>query len=145
MKKVVRLNENELKHMIMESVKRVLKEDNSSFEQPLYYCNRLLYYPERKVLAGDMGYQICDVGEDITSEDKNSVIKNIIEYLKYDYPQSDKEEMFDDCVVVLYVDILHNSNDFVPERVYISNIDKQYAQEIAKAFSSKGGVHITIV
>lgn len=37
MKKVVRLNENELKHMIMESVKRVLKESVSSdFEYEFY-------------------------------------------------------------------------------------------------------------
>ncbi len=128
MKKSIKISENELRKTIYESIMSAL--DNSIPE-------KLLYYPESGKLAGDIGYDFLDKNELGGSD--SSVMDGIVEYLTYDYP-SEKEEIYNDCVVVLY----SGTNGEGPEKFYISSIDREFANEISIASRKMFGREIPV-
>lgn len=102
----------------------------------LYYPGLEQYYPETGELAGDMSYEFNDA-RDLAEPNPETIIKGIKDYFINDYPE-ENEERYYDCVPVFYVDTLGSyGEDSAPERLYISSMDSEYAEDIKRAFSKK--------
>lgn len=131
-KNVVKLNEEKLRKIISESIKKTIKENAAGC-----YPEKLLYYPGDGTLSGDMGYDYLDKGE--LGGNPETIISGIYEYLRDDYPE-EKEEMYDDCAVVLYLGCWNAA----PEKLYVSSLDRQYANEICVASEKKFGTRVPV-
>ena len=135
MKQLIELNENKLREMVAEKLKSIIIEHNNLSK--LYYPEKIIYYPEDGALGGDMGYDFLDKGE-LGNDNPNIIMDGIIDYLINDYP-TEKEELCD-WVVVLYLG--HGSNR--PEKLYISSLDKEFANDISVASEKFFGVKIPV-
>lgn len=131
MKQPIKLNEDKIKEIVSEKLKNILKEHG---EMPaMYYPEKLVYYPEDGKLGGDMGYDFLDKGE-LGSNDHETIVNGIIDYLTNDYPMEKN-----DWPVVMF---LGNGNK--PEKLYISSLDKEYANDISVASERTFGMRIPV-
>lgn len=133
---VMKFSESDLRKIVSESVKNILKEGDEMSN--MYYPEKLMYYTEDGNFGGDMGYDFLDKDE-LGSNDPSTIVNGMIDYLTNDYP-SEKEEIYYDCVLVLYL----GHGDTPPEKLYISSIDGKYANEISVASEKSFGVRVPV-
>lgn len=121
----IKLTESQLKKVIGNSIKKVLKEWAEP-EEGKYYPGKYIYYPEDGSLAGDMGYEINDIAE-LVSNSPSELLKSIKEYFEYDYPTWE-DEHDPEAPVILFV--TQDTETAYNGVYYISSLDKQYLSDI---------------
>ena len=137
-KDIVKINEEQLRKIVGESVKKVLKEWINPGDGK-YYIDRICYDPSTNSFVGDMTYDICDI-EDNVSSTPESARNELIEYLKYDLPNWE-DEYKPDMPLLLFV--TKDGKNAIDNTYYMSSLDKQYFKKIQSALGL--GVKVVVI
>lgn len=136
-KNTIKLSESQLKKVIGNSIKKVLKEWAEP-EEGKYYVDRMYYYPDTKSIGGDMSYSINDMAENVSPSPENAR-DELIEYLQYDLPNWEDEYEEDKPVVLCVTD----GNNVINNTYYMSSLDSKYVNEIETALGN--GAKVVVI